>query len=106
MTSLTNEQRPDSLGDISQARTLSLPQGTHGDLTFGLTKRQAELLKFIREYHARHGMTPTYREMLAALGLASLSGIHRIVSGLEERGHIRRLPAHGRSIALCDGRAE
>lgn len=98
-----NEQRPDSLGDISQVQPLSLPQGD-ARRTFGLTKRQADLLTFIREYHARHGMTPTYREMFRGIGLSSTSPIHRLVRSLEERGHIRRLPNRARSIALCEER--
>ena len=102
MTSdIQNEQRPDSLGDISQVQPLSLPQGTRGG-HYGLTKRQAELLAFIRQYHAWHGMTPTYAEMMKAVGIASKSGIARVVVALEERNYIRRLPNRARSIALCE----
>lgn len=68
--------------------------------TGGLTKRQADALGFIRNYHAEHGITPTYSEIMDALGLASKSGVNRIVVGIEERGFIRRLPGRARSIAL------
>ena len=67
---------------------------------FGLTNRQRELLAFIRDYHASNGITPSYDEMKAALGLASKSGIHRMVVALEERGHIFRVPNLARCIVL------
>lgn len=62
----------------------------------GLTKRQAELLDFIR---ARR-VCPSVREMAAHLGLASVSGVVRLLNSLEERGYIRRLPGQARSIAV------
>lgn len=58
-----------------------------------MTKRQGDLLAFIKSYMAtRDGVAPTYEEMMVELGLGSKSGIHRMILGLEERGVIRRLP--------------
>lgn len=66
----------------------------------GLTKRQADTLGFIRSYHSEHGITPTYSEIRDHLGIASKSGVNRIVVGIEDRGFIRRIPHRARSIAL------
>lgn len=67
----------------------------------GLTRKQQELLAYIKRYIFEHeGMSPSFEEMKDALGLASTSGIHRIVNALEERGFIRRLENKARSIAI------
>lgn len=63
-----------------------------------LTKRQATLATFICNYLAERGVTPSYEEMCAALGLRSKSGIHALVLALEERGYIRRIPNRARAI--------
>ncbi len=63
----------------------------------GLTKRQADLLAFIQRQASR-GVTPSYAEMSKALGLASKSGVHRLILALEERGRIRRIPEKNRSV--------
>ncbi len=66
----------------------------------GLTKRQSECLNFIGRYIEAHGYSPSYREIGQAARLASTSGVHRIVTGLEERGHVIRLPFRKRSLRL------
>lgn len=66
----------------------------------GLTKRQRELLDFIRGYIATHGFSPSFDEMKDALGLASKSGIHRLVHGLQDRGYIEFRSLLARSITL------
>jgi SOS-response transcriptional repressor LexA len=66
----------------------------------GLTSRQRQALDLITRHIAQHGVSPTYDEMQARMGLRSKSGIHRIVVGLERRGAIVRSPRLGRSIAL------
>jgi len=66
----------------------------------GLTTRMRDLLGFIKEYTAKHGVSPSYDEMRDALGIASKSGIHRLVISLERRGHIRREPAMARTIVV------
>ncbi len=65
-----------------------------------LTKKQYELLVFIDERLRATGVSPSFDEMKAALGLASKSGIHRLITGLEERGFIRRLPHRARALEV------
>lgn len=57
-----------------------------------LTKKQYELLMFIEKRLRSTGISPSFDEMKDALDLKSKSGIHRLITGLEERGFIRRLP--------------
>lgn len=66
----------------------------------GLTRRQHELLRFIISYTGRSGISPSYDEMVEALGLASKSGVFRLVNALEERGYIDRIPDRARAISL------
>jgi len=63
-----------------------------------LTRKQRELLKFIQERLADTGISPSFDEMKEALGLKSKSGVHRLITGLEERGFIRRLPHRARAL--------
>src|SRR5829696_2657801 len=65
-----------------------------------LTKKQHELLMFINQRLAATGVAPSFDEMKEALGLRSKSGIHRLISGLEERGFIRRLPHRARALEV------
>ena len=65
-----------------------------------LTQKQSELLAFLTSHMAEHNVPPSFDEMRGALGLASKSGIHRLVSGLEERGYIRRLANRARAIEI------
>lgn len=67
-----------------------------------VTPKQLELLRFIKERINLSGVAPTYGEMAAAVGLSSKGGVSRLVMGLEERGHIRRLPGRARAIALVE----
>ncbi|MEM7191294.1 MAG: hypothetical protein AAF405_00255 [Pseudomonadota bacterium] len=64
----------------------------------GLTRKQTDLLAFLRSYHAREGVMPIYEQMMAHMGLASKNSIYRLLTALEERGRIRRL--HGRARAI------
>jgi SOS-response transcriptional repressor LexA len=66
----------------------------------GLTKRQAELLGFLKRHFLRSSTAPTYSEIMVALGLASKASVHRLVLDLEERGYIRRAPGKARAIIL------
>jgi len=65
-----------------------------------LTRKQLELLDFIRERVAAEGVAPSFDEMKDALGLRSKSGIHRLIVALEERGFIRRLAHRARAIEV------
>ncbi len=65
-----------------------------------LTKKQYELLKFIELRLSASSVSPSFDEMKEALGLKSKSGIHRLITGLEERGFIRRLPHRARALEI------
>jgi repressor LexA len=65
-----------------------------------LTVKQRELLLFINQRLTATGVSPSFDEMKDALNLKSKSGIHRLVSGLEERGFIRRLPHRARALEV------
>ena len=65
-----------------------------------LTKKQHELLMFIHERIKESGVSPSFDEMKEALDLASKSGIHRLITALEERGFLRRLPHRARALEV------
>ena len=65
-----------------------------------LTRKQYELLRFISERLKEAGVPPSFDEMKDALDLRSKSGIHRLITALEERGFIRRLPNRARAIEV------
>ncbi len=65
-----------------------------------LTKKQHELLIFINDRIAETGVSPSFDEMKEALDLRSKSGIHRLITALEERGFIRRLPHRARALEV------
>ncbi len=65
-----------------------------------LTKKQHELLVFINGRLQETGVCPSFDEMKDALGLKSKSGIHRLITGLEERGFVRRLPHRARALEI------
>src|SRR5688500_25537 len=65
-----------------------------------LTRKQNELLLFINKRLNEAGISPSFDEMKDALGLKSKSGIHRLITGLEERGFIRRLPHRARALEV------
>ena len=65
-----------------------------------LTKKQLELFIFINKTIKVAGISPSYDEMRKALNLKSKSGIHRLISGLEERGFIKRLPHRARALEI------
>jgi LexA DNA binding domain len=69
--------------------------------TTGLTTRQGECLRFISSHQEKHdGVTPSYREIAAFLGLSSVSGVVRLIDGLESRGRIKRLRNRTRAITI------
>ena len=65
-----------------------------------LTFQQERLLNFIMNYQKTNNITPSYDEMRESLNLKSKSGIHRLVSGLEERGYIKKLENRARAIEI------
>lgn len=88
-------------------RTLSLQQEAEdraGRLNVaGLTSRQADCLRFLADYQRRaDGISPTMDEIKDGLGLASKSGVVRLLDGLEQRGKIARIPGRVRAITLME----
>src|ERR1700750_643994 len=65
-----------------------------------LTRKQNELLMFIHERIKETGVSPSFDEMKDALGLKSKSGIHRLITALEERGFLRRLAHRARALEV------
>ncbi len=65
-----------------------------------LTQKQHDLLIFIDKRLKKNSISPSYDEMKDALGLASKSGIHRLITALEERGFIARLPHRARALEI------
>ena len=65
-----------------------------------LTKRQYQLLMLIEKRLREDGVSPSFEEMKEAIGLKSKSGIHRLISGLEDRGFIRHLPNKARALEV------
>lgn len=65
-----------------------------------LTKKQLELLRFIDRHTRAHGVSPSFEEMKEAVNLRSKSGIHRLVTALEERGFLRRLRHRARALEV------
>ncbi|HEX4739320.1 MAG TPA: transcriptional repressor LexA [Allosphingosinicella sp.] len=65
-----------------------------------LTRKQSELLTYIEQRLKEKGVSPSFEEMKDALQLKSKSGVHRLISALEERGFIRRLPNRARALEV------
>lgn len=65
-----------------------------------LTPKQKELLDFIESYYKSSSVFPTYEEMKEALNIKSKSSIHKLISSIEERGFIRRIPHKARALEL------
>ncbi len=65
-----------------------------------LTRKQHELIRFIQARLEETGVSPSFEEMKEALDLKSKSGVHRLISALEERGFIRRLPNRARALEV------
>jgi repressor LexA len=87
--------------DKNLSRTFSHIQDTATEWEGGLlTQRQLQLLKFIQDYVRDHKVSPSFEEMRFALRLKSKSGIHRLISGLEERGYVRRLAYRARALEV------
>lgn len=68
----------------------------------GLTPRQRDALDFITKYAVEHGYSPAFSEIRDAIGLASKSGVNRIVNALVERGHLVRTPFRARALGIVD----
>lgn len=72
-----------------------------------LTHAQAELLAFIDGFQRQNdGISPSFEEMKEAIGLKAKSGVHRLISALEERGKIRRIPNRARCLQVVPEASE
>lgn len=80
------------------------PHCGHSFGTAALTVAQKRLLDFIRKYRAIHEVPPTFAEMMQGVGLASKSGIFRLVNGLQERGAVQYSRYRPRSIVVLEDR--
>jgi repressor LexA len=65
-----------------------------------LTQRQKEALGFIQLYYRNFEIMPTFDEIRLGIGMASKSGVHRVVEALVERNHLRRIPNRARALEL------
>ena len=65
-----------------------------------LTAKQLKLLEYLKQSLKENSVSPSFEEMKLALGLKSKSGIHRLISALEERGFIKRLHNKARAINI------
>lgn len=65
-----------------------------------LTRKQADLLHFIEQHLSTQGIPPSFEEMKSAVNIQSKSGIHRLITALEERGFIRRIPHRARALEV------
>lgn len=65
-----------------------------------LTRKQRELLDYIRLHQCEAKESPSFAEMREALGLKSKSGVHRLVTALVERGYLKRLPNRARALEV------
>src|ERR1700692_3716038 len=84
---------------FGQDRSTAAKIGSEGEAPM-VTRKQAELLRFIHERLKEAGVPPSFDEMKDALDLRSKSGIYRLITALEERGFIRRLPNRARAIEV------
>ena len=71
-----------------------------------LTKKQKELFDYLKDYIANNQISPSFEEMKQALGLKSKSGIHRLITSLEERGYIRRIKHKARAMEIVKNQKE
>ena len=84
----------DSTSSIKSVNSQNAPKG--------MTPRMRALLAFIQAYSARHEQMPSFQEMADGLGLRSKSGVHRLITSLEERGHIERLRSRARAMRISN----
>lgn len=67
-----------------------------------LTKKQALIIEFISDFTARQGESPSYREIMSALGLSSVSAVAEHIDNLVKKGALKRVPGAARSLEVVD----
>lgn len=70
-------------------------------MAYGLTKCQSDLLAYLKA-ETEAGHAPSYEQIKTHLGLASKSGVHRLVAGLKERGHVSCIPGRARTLTVVE----
>lgn len=90
----------DNLSVIIARAIVTDRAGRQAPRVVGLTAHQKRVLEYLAAFVAENGIAPTYDQIVAHLGLASKSGVHRVIHELEERGAIQRLPNRARSITI------
>ena len=71
-----------------------------------LTKKQLAVLEFLQEYTETHGCSPSYREIMAGMGLSSVSAVAEHVDNLVEKGVLKKVPGAARSLEILDYKHE
>jgi len=69
-------------------------------MQYGLTKKQQQVFNYIKSYIKKHGYSPSYNEIAEANNMKTRSHVHQIISNLEKRKWIARIPAAARSIKI------
>jgi len=67
-----------------------------------LTKKQMLIIEFINDYTANHGVSPTYREIMTALGLSSVSAVAEHINNLVSKNALKKVPGAARSLEVLD----
>lgn len=67
-----------------------------------LTKKQTLIIDFIRDYMSTRGASPTYREIMTALGLSSVSAVAEHIDNLVKKGALKKIPGAARSLEIID----
>lgn len=67
-----------------------------------LTKKQALIIEFINDYTSSRGVSPTYREIMTALGLSSVSAVAEHIDNLVKKGALKKVPGAARSLEVID----
>ena len=71
-------------------------------MTIKLTKKQQLILDFLREFQSTHDISPTYREIMSALGIGSVSTVAEHIDNLVALGVVKKMPGAARSLELID----
>lgn len=101
MSAISDQQVAESFISASPAAAELVHEIISERRKHGLTKQQRDVLNFVAAFIKIHGFSPTLREIRSHMGWASMSITHRVVTSLEERGHLRRLKGRARAIELA-----
>jgi repressor LexA len=71
----------------------------------GLTRRQRDCLEIIKRYQQKNGYMPSFRDIADGLHISTKSRVHTLITALVERGHVRHIPAHTRTLEIIEDKA-